>query len=88
MVLAEAMLNGLPIVATKVGGMKYIVDDNKTGFLCEPGNVNQFVERLLWIMQNYATDAMVKIRQNAIAEVENNYCQEKLNEKLLNLLIE
>ena len=83
----EAMANGLVIVASDIGGVPDYVVHNKTGFLCEPGVVNQFVEKLQWIMQNYASDAMVKIRQNAIAEVENNYCQEKLNEKLLKLLI-
>lgn len=83
----EAMANGLVIVASDIGGVPDYVVHNKTGFLCEQGVVNQFVEKLQWIMQNYASDAMVKIRQNAIAEVENNYCQEKLNEKLLQLLI-
>ena len=82
----EAMANGLVIVASNIGGVPDYVVHNKTGFLCEPQNVNQFVEKLLWIMQNYASDEIVKIRQNAIAEVENKYCQEKLNEKLLNLL--
>ena len=84
----EAMANGLVILASDIGGVPDYVVDNKTGFLCEPGNVNQFLEKLLWIMQNYATDEMVNIRQNAIATVENNYCQEKLNEKLLNILID
>ena len=84
----EAMANGLVIVASDIGGVPDYVVHNKTGFLCEQGVVNQFVEKLQWIMQNYASDAMVKIRQNAIAEVENNYCQEKLNEKLLYLLID
>ena len=84
----EAMANGLVILASDIGGVPDYVVHNKTGFLCEPRNVNQFVEKLLWIMQNYASDEIVKIRQNAIAEVENNYCQEKLNEKLLYLLID
>ncbi|MBN9312782.1 MAG: hypothetical protein BGO40_00800 [Chryseobacterium sp. 39-10] len=84
----EAMANGLVIVASDIGGVPDYVVHNKTGFLCEPGNVNQFVEKLQWIMQNYSSDEIVKVRQNAITEVENNYCQEKLNEKLLNLLID
>lgn len=41
LVLAEAMLNKLPVIATKVGGMKYIVVDNKTGFLVEKFNIDQ-----------------------------------------------
>lgn len=52
LVLAEAMLNGLPIVATKVGGMKYIVEDQVTGFLVEPRNVNSISEKLVWLFSN------------------------------------
>ena len=39
LVLAEAMLNNLPVIATRVGGMKYIVDDNETGVLVEKFDV-------------------------------------------------
>jgi glycosyltransferase involved in cell wall biosynthesis len=46
LVLAEAMLSKLPVVATKVGGMKYIVDDTKTGFLVQPFDVNAIAEKL------------------------------------------
>jgi len=46
LVLAEAMLNKLPVIATKVGGMKYIVEDRKTGFLVPVYDVQQIAEKL------------------------------------------
>lgn len=46
LVLAEAMLNKLPVIATKVGGMKYIVDDRKSGFLVEPFQIKEIQEKL------------------------------------------
>jgi len=46
LVLAEAMLNRLPIIATKVGGMKYIVEDEETGFLVEPLQVHEIKEKM------------------------------------------
>lgn len=46
LVLAEAMLNKLPVVATKIGGMKYIVDGNKTGFLVNPFHIDEIAEKL------------------------------------------
>lgn len=52
LVLAEAMLNKLPVVATKVGGMKYIVDDTETGYLVEPFQVEQIAEKLEELYQN------------------------------------
>ena len=39
LVLAEAMLNKLAIIATRVGGMKYIVNDGETGILVQAKNV-------------------------------------------------
>ena len=54
LVLAEAMLHKLPVIATKVGGMKYIVLDKKTGFLIEKYNVNSLAEKLLMLYQNQA----------------------------------
>ena len=52
LVLAEAMLSKLPVVATKVGGMKYIVDDTKTGFLVKPFDVNAIAEKLDFLCDN------------------------------------
>jgi glycosyltransferase involved in cell wall biosynthesis len=36
--LIEAMMHGVPVVATRAGGMAEIVDHGKTGFLVEPGD--------------------------------------------------
>ncbi|HLV23606.1 MAG TPA: glycosyltransferase [Moheibacter sp.] len=52
LVLAEAMLNKLPVIATKVGGMKYIVDDGKTGYLVNPFQVEEIGEKLEILYQN------------------------------------
>lgn len=46
LVLAEAMLCKLPIVATNVGGMKYIVKENETGFLVNKHDVNAISEKI------------------------------------------
>ena len=48
--LVEAAWSGLPIVATDVGGNREIVQEGITGFLTEPGNiqdVTQKIEKLL-----------------------------------------
>lgn len=52
LVLAEAMLNKLPVVATSVGGMKYIVDHEKTGFLVERFNTHSIAEKFEVLYQN------------------------------------
>ena len=52
LVLAEAMLNKLPVVATKVGGMKYIVDHEITGFLVEKFNLTDISEKFEKLFQD------------------------------------
>ena len=49
-VFAEAMATGMPVVATKIGGIPYVVADQKSGLLCPYGDVEamaDMVERLM-----------------------------------------
>jgi glycosyltransferase involved in cell wall biosynthesis len=46
MVIAEAMASGVPVVATRVGGIPYLVDDGRTGFLVGVGDVDALTARL------------------------------------------
>jgi glycosyltransferase involved in cell wall biosynthesis len=45
-VTVEAMLLGKPVVGAASGGTIEIIDDKKTGFLFEPGNINEAVDIL------------------------------------------
>lgn len=49
-VAAEGMAHGLPLVASRVGGLAGMVVEGDTGFLVEPGDVGQLQDRLtrLW----------------------------------------
>lgn len=48
-VAADAMMSGLPVIASNLGGLPYVVDESVTGLLFEPGNpeeLQQKIERL------------------------------------------
>jgi glycosyltransferase involved in cell wall biosynthesis len=48
----EAMAAGLPVIATRVGGIPRIVDDGVSGFLVERGDVNGFAEALRMLLRD------------------------------------
>jgi len=52
LVLAEAMAAGTPVIATKVGGIPYVVRDGKTGLLVESGDVDGLAERMLLLLED------------------------------------
>lgn len=52
MVLLEAGALGVPVVATKTGGIPEAVVDGKTGLLVPEGDVDALAERLEWLLDN------------------------------------
>ena len=52
MVLQEAAAAGLPIVTTNVVGCRESIINNKTGFLVEPKNIDNLVEKLTLLIKN------------------------------------
>jgi glycosyltransferase involved in cell wall biosynthesis len=45
--ILEAMASSLPIIATKIGGIPDLVEDQVNGFLFEPREVNQVVKKII-----------------------------------------
>lgn len=50
--LVEAMATGLPIVATNVGGILYVVEDGETGFLADYGDIDVFAKYIITLLSN------------------------------------
>jgi glycosyltransferase involved in cell wall biosynthesis len=48
----EAMASGSPVVASRVGGVPEIVVDGETGFLVEPGDVDELHDRLALLLND------------------------------------
>jgi glycosyltransferase involved in cell wall biosynthesis len=48
----EAMACAKPVIGTKVGGLKEVIDDGKTGILVKPDNPKQLAEAIKRILNN------------------------------------
>ena len=44
--VVEAMALGLPIISTNVGGMPFLIENNREGILVDPNNADKFVEAI------------------------------------------
>jgi glycosyltransferase involved in cell wall biosynthesis len=51
LVAAEAMLHGLPVIATKVGGLQDIVLDQETGYLVPPLSPESLAEKIQLLIE-------------------------------------
>jgi glycosyltransferase involved in cell wall biosynthesis len=52
LVASEAMSHGLPIIASKIGGLPEIVEDHVTGFLFKPGNSDDLANKMQLLWEN------------------------------------
>lgn len=83
--LAEASLMEKPIVASNVGGIPEIVKDNKTGYLCNINNPNQWVEKTRFLLDN--PKVAKKLGRNARKFVTENFSWKKIAESFVTGLI-
>ena len=81
--IMEAMVAGLPIIATNVGDNRYLIKDAYNGFIVPCGDINLIVEKL-----QYLTD-FENIRNefgnNSHLIIENEFSEEKLFENYFKL---
>ena len=80
MVLVEAFAHGLPVVASRLGGMEEIVEDGKTGLHFDAGNHFDLAEKVQW-MQEHPQECK-KMGENARQDYLQRYTPE-INYKML-----
>ena len=85
-VVPQALISGVPVVATAVDGTREIVDDGKDGFLCPPGDVEGLATRVLSVLAgasrldpSYKRDRLLE----EFDQAEMVRAQERLYEELL-----
>jgi len=82
-VLLEAMSLNLPIVASNVGGIPLVIDNNKDGLLFEVGDVESLKEKVLFLIEN--DDFCNKMTKAAHQKFLENYEYEISMKKFLKM---
>ena len=81
-VFAEAMAVGLPVVATNVGGVPYVVKNNECGLLSDYSNVDDFAKNLISMLSD--KDLYSRISQYNKTEAIN-YKWSTISDKIIDL---
>jgi glycosyltransferase involved in cell wall biosynthesis len=76
-VVLEALARGVPVIASRVGGLPALVRDEETGFLVPPGDTVAIARHLRHLSENRAE--LEKMRKNARMFAERNLDVEAMN---------
>ena len=74
---------GKAVIASRLGALAEIVQDQKTGLLFEPGNPEDLALKMKWMIEN--EDACIEMGRNARKEFESKYTAEKNFEMLMGI---
>lgn len=86
LVAAEAMYCGVPVIASDIGPVSEVVEDNKTGLLFPPGDVNALAEKIIMLVQD--EKKRVRYGINGKEKARRDFSIEKSGEKIYRVLIE
>lgn len=75
----EAQASGLPVVVFDSGGVKYTVQDEKTGFVCKEFDVDDVVKKIELFNQNRTL--IKEMGAQATIFVNNEYAQNRIDKK-------
>lgn len=71
----ESFINGKPVIASNIGGIPEQVEDNITGLLFEPANIEQLKECILKYWNN--PELVIQHGKNAYMKAKKLYTEEK-----------
>jgi len=82
-VIVEAQASGVPVVATKVGGVVDIIDDGVTGLLVHPSDAASMSEAVLKIFKD--KQLALSLAENAYKKVKEKYSVELMVKNTLDV---
>ena len=83
MTIAEAFACGTPVIASRLGVMAEIVEEDSTGLFYTPGSPEDLADRVRWAVAH--PSAMWRMGENARRVYEEKYTPEKNYEMLLDI---
>lgn len=84
--IMEAMVAGMPIIATNVGDNYYLIKDSFNGFIVPCGNTSVIVEKLEFLVNS--EDARKRFGINSRKYIEKEFSEEKFMENYFKLFSE
>lgn len=82
-VIIEAQACKVPVVATRVGGVVDIIEDEKTGLLVPPADPESMAQSVLKILKN--PELAHNLAQNAYIKVKEEYSAQLMAERILDV---
>ena len=76
MSLIEAQACNVAVVSTDVGGVRDIVSEGDTGFICPPNDIDYFAKKILFLTEN--ENNLKKMSQNGWSFVEHKFGYQRL----------
>jgi glycosyltransferase involved in cell wall biosynthesis len=76
----EAMATGVPVVATRVGGVGELIRHDINGLLCEPGNTTEIALQATQLLNN--KKKQIVLAETARRIIQEQYSNERMIEKL------
>ncbi len=70
--LGEYLATGRPVVVTRTGEIPLYLHHGQNALLCEPGNVDDFANKLRWALENYDHACRIGANGRIIAETVFN----------------
>jgi len=83
LVIIEAFSQGLPVVASRLGGMAEIIEDGETGLHFEAGNASDLADKVRWM--NEHPEECRQMGRNARKVYEETYMPGKNYEMLMDV---
>lgn len=85
-IVMESLSMGVPVIASRIGGVPELIADETNGYLCDVGDLEAFVSK---IKQLTSDEALYRrFRKNARKYALENFDLEKMNNSYLNIFRE